>query len=143
MPAPAQAPPKPELPPTKVLVAGKQEAFQEKGFTLAAALGWRGEPHFVTVGIRVDDAQNYCTKLLHEQFQAGARGDAQPDYLEACLHLGVDTEVEQDLIDEATSAAYEAGKGADLEVVDRTIASVGASLILPLSKAEESAGKAG
>ena len=130
MPAPAQPPPKPVLPPDKIQVAGRQEHFKEAAIKLAAELGWFGPPDNVTVGIRVEDAQNWLAKVFHEHFQAGAKGEPQPDYKETCVHLGVDDAREQAMVDGAFRLAYEAGKGAEVETVEKVAANFGANLVL-------------
>jgi hypothetical protein len=141
MPAKAVPPPKPELPPNQIRVAGKQEHFQGAGIKLAAQLGWEGESENVTVGVRVDDAQNWLTKSLHEQFQAGAFGKPQPEYTATCAHLSIDDPHEQELVDSAFKQAYEAGKGASVETVDKVSLSFSANLILPLTAAAEMAAR--
>lgn len=123
-------PPKVELPPNQVQVAGKQEHFQEAGFALAAALGFKGEPHLQTEsGLRVDDAQNFCVKTLHECFQAGAKGEEQIDLAGARAHLGVDDPKEEAAFDAAAAVAYEQGKGAKLDAVEKRVVPMGAALI--------------
>jgi len=146
MPAPAQPPPKPVLPPNKIQVAGRQEHFKEAAVKLAAELGWFGPPDNVTVGIRVEDAQNWLAKVFHEHFQAGAKGEPQPDYKETCVHLSVDDAREQAMVDGAFRLAYEAGKGADLFEVEKSIASFAANIEMSenfLAKVEGSTGKNG
>ena len=108
MPAKAQPPPKPKTPPKQVHLAGKQEQFDEPASKLAAALGWEGEPNWLANDITVADATNYIRKTMHEHFQAGAKGEDQPDYREACEHLAVDNDAEQAAIDAALKSVYEA-----------------------------------
>lgn len=123
-------PPKVELPPNKVQVAGKQEHFQEAGFALAAALGFEGEPHLQSeAGFRVDDAQNFCVKTLHEHYQAGAKGEEQPSVVDFCEHVGIADDAEAAEALAALTEAYESGKGAAVTTINKTIATVGASLI--------------
>jgi len=115
MPAPAQPPPKPKTPPALVQSAGKQEDFAAPAAALAEKLGWVGEDHWVANEIRVDDARKYITKVMHEHFQAAAKGLPQPSYLDACKHLAVSNEDEQTAIDDALKGVYESGKGAALK----------------------------
>lgn len=148
MPKPAQPPPVPKAPPTLVQSAGKQEDFAAPAAALAEQLGWVGPDHYLANEIRVDDARNYITKVMHEHFQAAAKGLPQPDYKAACEHLAVDNDDEQAAIDEALKVAYEAGKGAQVSSQPATVAgmtaniSVGATAALG-KLAEASAGKGG
>lgn len=137
-------PPKVETPPNRVQVAGKQEHFQRDGFELAARVGFTGEPHLQTAsGLRVDDAQNFCVKVLHEHYQAGAKGERQPDCSAACGHLGVDDADEMAAIGAALTGAYEAGKGATLTEHDVRTAHMTAGLVMTQLGAERAAKAAG
>lgn len=112
MPAPAKPKPPPPAPPQPVQSAGKQKHFQEPARLLAEKLGWSGDPDWIANDIRVEDAENFITKVMHEHFQAAAKGLPQPSYLDACEHLAVDNPGEQSAIDKALAAVYELGKGA-------------------------------
>ena len=148
MPKPAQPPPVPKAPPTLVQSAGKQEDFAASAAALAEKRGWFGEDHFVANEIRVDDARNYITKVMHEHFQAAAKGLPQPDYKAACEHLAVDNDDEQAAIDEALKVAFEAGKGAQVSSHPVTVGGLAANITVGASAAlgkfaEASAGKGG
>src|SRR6185503_21086697 len=121
MPAPAKPRPKPPLPPNLIEVSGTQEQFLSAGFELAAALGWKGEPTDETNNIDVQDAQNFLVKTMHEVFQAAAKGEDMPSFMAACQHLGIEDAAEQALVEIALKKEYEAGKGAKISLVDKTI----------------------
>lgn len=146
MPAKAQPPPVLKSPPALVQSAGKQEDFHAPAAALAEKLGWVGPDHYVAAEIRVDDARNYITKVMHEHFQAAAKGLPQPDYQEACAHLAVDNADEQAAIDAALKDAYEAGKGAQVDSHPATVGGMSANISVGASAAlgkfaEASAGK--
>jgi hypothetical protein len=146
MPVKLQAPVFVPVPPTHVHSAGKQEDFEEAGAQLAAALGWDGPPDHVGNGIAVADAQRFLTRSLHEHYTAGARGDAQPEPLAVCEHLAVEDAKEQTAVAAALSKVYESGKGAPLTAHPIVKADIGATLVLPISRAAEldaGLGKAG
>jgi hypothetical protein len=128
MPKAAAPKPAPQAPPRPVQSAGNQDDFREEAVKLAADLGWAGDPDWVTNDIRVDDAQNYITKMLHEHFQAGALGQDQPSYLAACEHLAVDNADEQSSIDAALAKAFESGKGATVTSTPATVAGMNANI---------------
>lgn len=44
----------------------EQDAFEGQAIELAAALGWEGEPKWEIFDLRVQDAQVYLRKVLHE-----------------------------------------------------------------------------
>ncbi len=141
MPAPAAPKKKPELPPNMVLVSGTQEQFQARAEALCSALGWSGEPEWETNGITVGDAWNYVVKSLHEAFQAAAKGEGMPDPASAILHLGLESQDEQEKFVAALTEAYDEGKDADTSAVAKTVATTGAELVLPLGDAKKKAGK--
>lgn len=115
MPKVAQKPPAP-LRKRMVRHAGKQEQFADAARELAEKLGFSGADDLETEqGLSVRDARRYIVKTLHEHYQAGARGEAQPDYKAACEHLCVDNAGEQAAIDAALGKAFEDGKGKPVE----------------------------
>lgn len=138
---PRPEPPKPPVPKT-VLVAGDQKDFIEPATKVAAALGWSGDPQWEIDGISVRDAVRYLTKVLHEAFQAAARGEPRPDYSAACEHLAVDNDAERSALEGATLAAYEAGKGAPLTEVSTKVGRVGANLTAKGADMLDALGKA-
>lgn len=128
MPKAAAPRPAPPTPPRPVQSAGNQDDFRDDAIELAASLGWTGDPDWVANDIRVEDAQNYIAKMLHEHYQAGALGLDQPDYLAACKHLAVDNADEQAAIDGALAKAYEGGKGAKVTTTPATVAGMNANI---------------
>jgi hypothetical protein len=128
MPQAAKPKPIPQETPRVVHNAGAQENFEAPALALAEKLGWSGEPDWVANDITVADARNYLAKVMHEHFQAGAKGADQPDYKAACEHLAVDNDSEQSAIDEALAAAYGAGKGATVTSQPVTVAGMAANL---------------
>lgn len=140
---PAQPKPRAPTPPTHVEVAGTQEMFEDVGRELAAKLGWTGEEDWEQFEITVADARGYLVKCLHEQYQAAARGEEQPDYKAACEHLAVDTAEEQAAIDKAFKQAFEAGKGATVTLHERVVADLGqVKAMMDERSAKRIAGKA-
>jgi hypothetical protein len=128
MPQAAKPKPIPQAPPRVVHSAGAPADFAAPAAALAEKLGWSGEPDWVANDITVADARNFITKVMHEHFQAGAKGAAQPDYLAACEHLAVDNAKEQAAIDEALKGAFEAGKGTLVTSHPSTVAGIAANL---------------
>lgn len=128
MPQAAKPKPIPQAPPRVVHSAGAQEDFAAPAATLAEKLGWAGDLDWVANDITVADARNYLAKVMHEHFQAGAKGAAQPDYQAACEHLAVDNDDEQAAIDEALKGAFEAGKGTLAAAHPVTTADIAANL---------------
>lgn len=127
-----QAAPRKPVPPRKrpsVGVTGApQETFVAPAVALAKKLGWDGDPDWVGNDITVRDAQRFIAKTMHEHHQAGARGEPQPDYRAACLHLAVDNANEQAAIDGALRLAYESGKDQPVTQVETKKLSLDASM---------------
>jgi hypothetical protein len=72
------------------LQAKRQEHFQDEAVDLAAAYGWAGDPAWVLNGIRVEDAQNFIRKTLHEIHVSHCNDHLNaPDYAAAAAHLGL------------------------------------------------------
>lgn len=144
MPVKVAPPVKPKPPAQIVHVAGKQEDFADVGAALSAQLGWDGPDDHLGNDIAVADARAYLVKTLHEHFQAGAKGEEQPDVALACEHLALDDEADVAMIAAECGRAFEAGKGATVETVEAVAANFGANLVLTqefLQKAQ-TAGKA-
>lgn len=92
----------------------EQRAFTEAAVSLAAKLGWEGEPHWLANGIAVRDAQRYCIKILHESYSAAAKGLPAPKAEGAAQYLSIDNANEAKLLAEALELAFQAGKDAPL-----------------------------
>ena len=95
---PRPAPPIPAKPAAAVFSHKEQEHFTDEAIKLAAELGFSGDAdnilRFVDEqtgsGIRVEDAQNYLRKILHELHQAALTpGRSAPTADQVCEHLAV------------------------------------------------------
>jgi len=121
--------------------AGKQEDFFGAGCELASVLGWKGDdPTMLGNDIAVEDARAFLIKSLHECFIAGAKGEPMPDHSLACAHLALSDSADSDAIATAFSAAFEAGKGAELTYHPVTFRDIGkVAAVIEISKALQAA----
>lgn len=88
----------------------QQSEFTGAAIGLATKLGWEGEAHWLANDITVRDAQRYLVKILHESFEACAKGLPAPSAEAAAKHLGIKDAAELKILGEAMSLAFEAGK---------------------------------
>lgn len=76
--------------PTAVVSKLTQDDLQDLAVGTAAELGWSGEPTWVKNSIRVEDAQVYLRKVLHETHQAALNKGMQAPTAEAVAeHLAI------------------------------------------------------
>jgi hypothetical protein len=130
---PQLAQPKPvEAPHGFVQSAGNQDDFAETAKSVAASLGWQGDPSWVAGDIAVADAVGFIQKTLHEAFIAGAKGGSF-DGSTAANHLGL-SGPELALFFAATGTAFNSGVGAPLTQHAIVRAPLGqVSLVIPLT----------
>jgi hypothetical protein len=145
MPVKVAPPVKPKQPPRIVHIAGKQEDFAELGGALSAQLGWDGPDHHLGNDITVADARAFLVKSLHEQFQAGAKGEPQPDPALVCEHLGLTDDADVAMVAAECGKSFDAGKGAVVLEQEAKVAGIAADLVVTgttaLNKLAEASGK--